>query len=46
MTSSRSFMRLVSTVTNDVSMGRSWIVALRMMPVIPMPPAVAQNRSP
>ncbi len=45
MVSSMSGARTVSTLTRDVSTLVSRTVAAAMMPVSPMPPAVAQNSS-
>ena len=44
MVSSMSAVRTVSTRTREVCTGVSWTAAARMMPVRPIPPAVAQNR--
>ena len=43
MVSSMSGVRTVSTRTLEVCTGFSWTAAARMMPVRPIPPAVAQN---
>ena len=44
MVSSMSPVRTVSTLSREVSTLFSWTAARRMMPVRPIPPAVAQNR--
>jgi hypothetical protein len=44
MRSSRSAARSVSTDISEVSTDWSWTVAVRIIPVRPMPPVVASNR--